>query len=59
MSKHYTSEDQIQLQAEALMDALDHKYLKTAMTKMEYDLRVEEINKWEKARLKELKQYAS
>ena len=57
MSKHYATEYQIQLQAEALMDALDHKYLNTAMTDWEYDLRVEEINKWEKARLKELKQY--
>jgi len=27
------------------------------MTEMEYDMRVEEINKWEKSRLKELKQY--
>ena len=58
MSKHYAAEYQIQLQAEALMDALDHKYLNTAMTEMEYDMRVEEINKWEKTRLKELKQYA-
>ena len=58
MSKNYASEYQIQIQAERLMDALDHKYLNTAMTEMEYDLRVEEINKWEKARLKELKQYA-
>ncbi len=58
MSKHYANEYQIQLQAEALMDALDHKYLNTTMTEMEYDMRVEEINKWEKTRLKELKQYA-
>jgi hypothetical protein len=57
MSRHYANEYQIQLQAEALMDALDHKYLNTAMTEMEYDMRVEKINKWEKAKLQELKQY--
>jgi len=57
MSKHYANEYQIQLQAERLMDALDHKYLNTAMTEMEYDMRVEKINKWEKAKLQELKQY--
>ena len=57
MYNHYASAYQIQLQAERLMDALDHKYLNTAMTEMEYDRRVAEIDKWEKARLKELKEY--
>lgn len=58
MSRNYAGEYQIQLQAEALMDALDHKYLNTDMTEMEYDRRVDAINKWEKQRYSELRRAA-
>lgn len=52
---NYKSEYEIQLQAEAMMDNLDHKYLNTAMTEMEYDREVDRIFNWEKQKYAEFR----
>jgi hypothetical protein len=56
MSKFYTSEFDIQVAAERMMDLLDIYYLQSDMTQEEYDLRVEEINQWEQLRYREMKE---
>lgn len=58
MRKFYSSEFEIQEEAERMQDRLDILYLGSDMTQEEYDLRVEEINQWERLRYRELKRAA-
>lgn len=58
MSRNYVTEFQIQEEAERMQDRLDILYLGSDMTQEEYDLRVEEINQWERLRYREMKRAA-
>lgn len=57
MSKHYTSEDQIERDAERMMDQLDAAFLAEGsdMTIEEYHHHSDEIELWTKLRLRELR----
>jgi hypothetical protein len=57
MSKHYTSEDQIEREAERMMDQLDAAFLAEGsdMTIEEYHYQAEEIELWVKLRLREIR----
>ncbi len=57
MSKHYTSEDAIEREAERMMDRLDATFFKEGsdMSVEEYHYQVEEIELWVKLRLRELR----
>lgn len=57
MSKHYTSEDQIERAAERMMDQLDAAFLAEGsdMTIEEYHQHSDEIELWVKLRYRELR----
>lgn len=57
MTKHYTSENQIEREAERMMDQLDAAYMKSDsdMSLDEYNHHVSEIELWTKLRLREIR----
>ncbi len=57
MYNHYSSEDQIEREAERMMDQLDAAYMKadSDMSLDEYNHQVSEIELWVKLRLREIR----
>jgi hypothetical protein len=60
MYDQYTSEDQIERDAERMMDQLDAAYMKpdSDMSLDEYNHHVSEIELWTKLRYREIRKYA-
>lgn len=59
MIGQYTSEDQIEREAERMMDQLDAAYMKadSDMSLDEYNHRVSEIELWTKLRYRKIRKY--
>jgi hypothetical protein len=47
------TEDQIERRIERMMDALDREYCSTAMSDQEYNGRIDQIDAWAEAQLKQ------